>query len=139
MKWPTRCTTVPAPLRDRAVNGNVAHQSRECSRPVLRLSGELDIATAATVRAAVDQACRDASGEVMIDLSAVQFFDAVTLGIFAEANDRLNETGGRLTLLGLSPHQEKLLRICSLERLLAVAVRRSWGHPFVASQERPPR
>jgi anti-anti-sigma factor len=118
------------------VNKNVAKLSRECSQPILRLTGELDIATASTVRSAVDQACRDAPGEVMIDLAAVQFFDAVTLGIFAQANARLNEAGSRLTLLGLSPHQEKLLRICALERLLAVAVCRSWGRPFGGSQER---
>jgi anti-anti-sigma factor len=109
------------------------------SRPVLRLHGELDLATAATVRAILDQACREVSGEVIVDLSDVQFFDVVTMGIFAQAHERLSETGGRLTLLGLSPYQEKVLRICALECLLGVAVCRAWMRPVAGSLDRPAR
>ena len=83
------------------------------------------------------QACRGAQGEVIVDLSEVQFFDVVTLGVFADAHDQLRDSGSRLTLLGLSPYQEKVLRVCGLERLLAGAVCRSRGRPFSASRERP--
>jgi anti-anti-sigma factor len=103
---------------------NTAELCREGSRPFLRLCGEFDVATAWTVRAALDEACQDASGEVLVDLSRAGFFDAVTIGIFVQANERLHKAGGRLTLLGLSEHQETVLRICSLEHLLAVAVSR---------------
>jgi anti-sigma B factor antagonist len=139
MKSLTRCTAVSPPRPESTSVENTVRLGYAWSRPVLRFHGELDLATATTVRAALDQACREASGEVIVDLADVQFFDVVTLGIFAHAHDRLTETGGRLTLLGLTPYQEKVLRICALERLLGVAVCRTWGRPIAAGRERPPR
>jgi anti-anti-sigma factor len=120
---------MPSPPPENPVIQDPAHPGRNSSRSVPWLSGELDIATAATVREGLASACRDASAEVIVDLAAVRFFDAGTLGIFAQANDQLNKTGGRLTLLGLSPLQEKVLRICRLDHLLAVAVCRSSDAP----------
>lgn len=139
MKPLTRCSAVLPLKPENGLAENTGHLGYEWSSPVLRFSGELDLATATTVRAALDQACREASGEVLVDLADVQFFDVVTLGIFAQAHDRLTETGGRLTLLGLSPYQEKVLRICALQRLLGAGVCRSWGRPSTGSQERPSR
>jgi anti-sigma B factor antagonist len=120
---------MPPPPPENTVIQDPAHLRRDSSRSVPWLSGELDIATAATVREGLASACRDASAEVIVDLSHVSFFDAVTVRLFAQANDQLNKTGGRLTLLGLSPLQEKVLRICGLDHLLAVAVCRSSDVP----------
>ena len=112
MKRIARCTSASSSRRESTFNETAGRFGYSWSRPVLHFSGELDMATATTVRAAVDQACRGAHGEVMVDLSDVQFFDAMTLDIFAQAYDRLRESGGRLTLFGLSPHQEMVLRVC---------------------------
>jgi anti-anti-sigma factor len=101
-----------------------AHLRLDSARSVLSLSGDLDAAAAPTVRTGLIDASRHASREVIIDLADVPYFDAVTVALFAKANDRLTKTGGRLTLLGLSPYQQKLLRICDLDHLLAVAHRR---------------
>ena len=124
---------MPSQRGDRTVHEGVARLCREGARPVLRLSGGLDVATATTVRAALDDACQDTRGEVLVDLSGVEFFDAATIGIFAQANARLRKQGGRLTLLGLTSHQEKVVRLCFLEGLLAVAVARSGSSCSLAS------
>ena len=116
---------VPSQRGDSTFHEAVARLCREGARPVLRLSGELDVATATTVRAALADACQDTCGEVLVDLSQVGFFDAATIGIFAQANALLRKQGGRLTLLGLTSHQEKVVRLCFLEDLLAVAVAKS--------------
>ena len=101
---------------------------------MLWLRGELDVATASFVRDALDDACRDTSVEVIVDLSDVQFFDTSTVGIFDRADIQLGLTGRRLTLLGLTPHQEKLLRICKMEHLLAVAVSRRASWPDASAR-----
>jgi anti-anti-sigma factor len=116
---------VPSPRPAGTTDDPTVRRSLDCSRSILRLTGELDIATAVSVRTAVDNACRDAFGEVILDVSHVQFFDAITPGIFAQANDRLNKAGGRLTLKGLSPHQEKVVRIYK-------GVRKSYGESSLA-------
>jgi anti-anti-sigma factor len=116
---------VPSPRPEGTTDDPIVRHRPDCSRSILRLTGELDIATAASVRTAVDDACRDTFGEVVLDLSHVQFFDAITLGIFAQASDRLNKAGGHLTLKGLSPHQEKVVRIYE-------GVRRSYGESSLA-------
>ena len=135
----TRCTSAFSPGGGPSSNAMAAPLGYSWSRPVLRFSGELDVATAATVRAAVELACLEASGEVLIDLAAVQFFDAITLGIFAHANARLNQTGSWLTLRGLNPHQEKVLRICGLENLSGGSVCRTWGRSSAATHGRTAR
>jgi anti-anti-sigma factor len=134
LKRSPRRVSVPSPRPESISNQNAAQLHLDGSRSILLFHGDLDLATAHTVRNALLDACRDAVGEVIIDLSDVSFFDAVTVGLFAKAHDRLNQTGRRLTLLGLSPHQENVLSICGLHHLLAVAVGTSSGRPFGARQ-----
>jgi anti-anti-sigma factor len=123
---------VPSPRHANIVKDNVAQLRRDGSRSILQLSGELDVATAWIVDMALGIACRGASVEVIVDLSDVQYFDTVTIGVFDRANLRLNQTGRRLTLVGVSPQQEKVLRICELDHLLSVAVCRTSTRPFRA-------
>jgi anti-anti-sigma factor len=129
LKRSPRRVSVPSPRPGSTINRKAAQLHLDGSRSILLFHGDLDLATAHTVRNGLVDACRDTSGEVIVDLSDVSFFDAVTVGLFATANDRLNQTGRRLTLLGLSPHQERVLRVCGLHHLLAVAVCTPSGRP----------
>jgi anti-sigma B factor antagonist len=132
LTWSEHRVVLPPSRRESTADRNVAQLRPDVSTSTLRLNGELDIATAATVRTALESACRDVTGEVIVDLTHVSFFDGTAIDVFARAAEGLHETGGRLTLSGLSPFQEKVLRICALDHLLAVAVCRHSTRPPAA-------
>jgi anti-anti-sigma factor len=64
---------------------------------VLTVNGELDIATAPTLRARLDTAIEGGARRLVIDLSAVSFLDSVALATIVHAKQRLAE-GGRLAI-----------------------------------------
>jgi anti-anti-sigma factor len=55
--------------------------------PVLRLTGELDIAGVDTVRAALDSVPSDADG-IVFDLSALDFMDSSGIAVLLTARER---------------------------------------------------
>ncbi len=79
--------------------------------PPVRVTGEIDIATAPRLRRALEHASADASGRVVVDLSGVTFMDCAGLGPLLEAEARL---GGRLLLRGVPPSVFDLLRLTGL-------------------------
>ncbi len=64
----------------------------------LVLSGELDIAGAPILRAALDPVVRDGQRDVRLNLSGLKFLDAAGLGAMASVAGQLARLGGRLTL-----------------------------------------
>ena len=60
---------------------------------VLTVNGELDIATAPTLRARLDAAIEGGTRRLVIDLSAVLFLDSVALATIVHAKQRLAEDG----------------------------------------------
>ena len=60
---------------------------------VLTVNGELDIATAPTLRARLDTAIEGGTRRLVIDLSAVSFLDSVALATIVHAKQRLAEDG----------------------------------------------
>jgi anti-sigma B factor antagonist len=88
------------------------------SEPVaimVRLAGELDLASTAAL-AVVEQAVRRNPGaEVVVDLDQVSFLDSTALHAFADARAQATSTGGALTLVGASDFAYRLLQIWHLE------------------------
>jgi anti-sigma B factor antagonist len=68
------------------------------SRTVLRVAGEVDLATAPQLRAAIDAAVTSGAPEVCVDLCATTFMDSSGLHVLVEARRRAEETGCDLTL-----------------------------------------
>jgi anti-sigma B factor antagonist len=88
---------------------------------VLRLSGELDIATSGTLRQSLD-ALRDQGREnLVLDLSGVTFCDSTGLGTVATHARWVMGVGGSLVVCGLRPDVEAVFAISGLSTVLPTA------------------
>jgi anti-sigma B factor antagonist len=88
---------------------------------VLRLSGELDIATSGTLRQSLTALRDDGFRKVVLDLGGVTFCDSTGLGTVATTARRLMEGGGTLVVLGLRPDVEAVFALSGLTSVLPVA------------------
>ena len=84
------------------------------------LSGRLDVSTVHEARRAVHQALDAGSGDLVVDLGAVEMLDATGLGMLVGAHRRAGRGGRRLVLRNLSPQLARLLRVSRLHRILVV-------------------
>jgi anti-sigma B factor antagonist len=102
-------------LRKEPVLG-VEQQGDAC---VVRLGGELDLYNAPQVREALNDACSDAPGRIVVDLSEVEFIDSTALGVLIEARTQLDN---RRAFLLAAPGLEtrRALEISGLDRHFTV-------------------
>jgi len=93
---------------------------RRTDGAVLALSGEFDI----TSRAVLREALRDSiakTSDAVVDVRAVTFLDASTVGLFVEASRQAKSVGGQVRLVGASGFVERFLRLCGVWEGLAEA------------------
>lgn len=88
---------------------------------VLRLSGELDIATSGTLRQSLDALRNEGRGKLVLDLSGVTFCDSTGLGAVATHARWAMGVGGALVVCGLRPDVEAVFAISGLSAVLATA------------------
>jgi anti-anti-sigma factor len=86
---------------------------------VVKLAGELDLASAGALTALNDAVISCSRGQVIVDLTNVTFLDSFVLNAFVSAHDEASTRGGSVTLRGGSEHVHRLLHICHLDRLLS--------------------
>jgi anti-anti-sigma factor len=84
---------------------------------ILAITGELDIAYAGVLSAAVGRAL-DQHGSVSLDLSGLTFLDAAGIGAIARTQRYADASGGRFTLQGASGMPERMLRLCGFGWML---------------------
>jgi anti-sigma B factor antagonist len=82
---------------------------------VVRLSGELDLYNADTVRTALFAAAADAAGRLVVDLGEVSFIDSTALGVLIEARTRL-ENRGAFFLASPGLETRRALEVSGLDR-----------------------
>lgn len=87
---------------------------------IFKLRGSLDIATAPTVRAALNDATEQGKKELVVDLSQLEFLDSTGLGALIGAHRRATERDGSLRLVVTEGPIARLLNITGLIRVLAV-------------------
>lgn len=87
---------------------------------VLGLSGKLDVHTAADVRNALVDAVAAGSGELALDLSALEAVDATGLGVLVGAHRRAQRAGRTLVLVDVQVPVARLLLVTRLDRVLAI-------------------
>ena len=86
---------------------------------VLELEGDLDIATAGTLRACLESI--DGSvGRVTLDLSRLRFLDSTGIGVIVEAHRRLDPQGRELVLRSPQGPVAKIIDITGLRTVLKV-------------------
>jgi anti-anti-sigma factor len=78
------------------------------------LAGEHDLATAPRLRNALNAVTRDGV-DAVVDLSGTTFPDATTIGVLAEAGERLAAHAGRLVLRRPTPLARRVLTIRGID------------------------
>jgi anti-anti-sigma factor len=94
---------------------------------LVRVEGELDVATAPVLDEALKRAEESGAGLIVVDLTGVSFIDSTGLRALLEANarDGQNAGGDRLRITGGSEQAQKLFKLAGvLDKL-----------PFVASAD----
>jgi anti-anti-sigma factor len=88
---------------------------------VVRLSGELDLATAPTLDDSIGQAVALVEPPlVIIDLGELGFCDSTGLDAFIRASRSVTALGGRMVLTEVPPPTAKILRITGLDRFFII-------------------
>ena len=84
---------------------------QETDRVVVRLEGELDMANAPLLQAAIEEAALDADSMLVLDLQQLRFIDSTGLRIILWARERCEEEGRELALTPGSQQVQRLLAI----------------------------
>jgi anti-sigma B factor antagonist len=94
------------------------------TRVVVRLAGELDVATAPQL----EQAFAVADGrDVDVDLQALEFIDVRGVGALISAATRCARAGGRVRVQHPRPFVAEVLALCELDEVIAPADRAPSG------------
>jgi anti-sigma B factor antagonist len=100
---------------------------------VLTVSGELDIATAPTLRAHLDAAAEAGRHRLVIDLSAVSFLDSVALATIVHAKQRLPADGRMALAIDPSSYAMLVYECGGLKQVLDLVDTRARAIDFVSS------
>jgi anti-anti-sigma factor len=113
--------TVVLPL----TSGQVARETDPAStawgedvRIVVWLSGEQDISTAADLTERLDAAAALGNGNLIVDVSQVEFIDAATVRVIVHCVARLRLQSRWLRLRHPQPFVQRVLGICGLADLV---------------------
>jgi anti-sigma B factor antagonist len=87
---------------------------------VLRVVGELDLATASVVRDAFESVPLIGQRRVVLDLGALTFISAAGVRVALDAQKRLSRHGGRLVLRGPNPLVVRVLRAAGVEDVFEI-------------------
>ena len=93
---------------------------RHGSRRTLFVTGELDVATAATLEGAVDGALDGQDGELCLDFSGLTFMDSAGARAVIHAHDKAVSLGTRLVILSPTPVVRRVLELMGLDRLMDI-------------------
>jgi anti-sigma B factor antagonist len=96
------------------------HVTEHDAAVVISLSGELDLATAPELWAAIDPALAAGRHHLVLDLTDLTFVDSTGLGVFVRAGKELRASGGELTLRRPGERVAKLLEITRLEEVFRI-------------------
>lgn len=89
---------------------------------MLRLAGELDLATADVLREHVRALLGPSTriDKLVVDLAGLEFLDVTGLGALLEARRKVSATGGTLTLRRPRPMVVRMLSLLSLDEALHI-------------------
>jgi anti-anti-sigma factor len=85
---------------------------------LVRLRGEIDIATAPGLRERLLELLRPGTGLVILDVSGISFCDAAGLEVLVSSHRRAMALGITLRLTSVPPRMTRLMRLHGLDRVL---------------------
>jgi anti-sigma B factor antagonist len=86
----------------------------------LRVSGEIDLHTAPTLRDSALAALRQHGSTLRIDLREVPFMDSTGLEVLLATRRRAELEGGSLALVGPTPAILRVLEVTGLDKLFTI-------------------
>ncbi|MFD7918837.1 STAS domain-containing protein [Streptomyces sp. NPDC059740] len=86
----------------------------------LVVGGRLDVRTAADARSVLHAAVDSGAGDLVLNLSELDSWDATGLGVIMGVHRRAGRVGRRLVLRGVPPQMQRLLVATRLHRILAI-------------------
>jgi anti-anti-sigma factor len=96
-------------------DGLVIRVGHDGADPIVRLAGEIDIATVGQLESRLAHVHEP---RVTLDFCGVAFFDSAAITALIRFQLSLRERSGRLTLYGLGPHQLRVFDLLGLLGLL---------------------
>jgi anti-anti-sigma factor len=102
----------------RPVGHPVAVLESDVDRCVVWLRGEHDISTEAELRGLLARAIGLGGSTVVVDLGQVQFMDASTVRVIADASNTLQSSGRALTVRSATGRALRLINLCRLHNLI---------------------
>jgi anti-sigma B factor antagonist len=87
---------------------------------VLRVTGELDVATAPRLRQEAVRVVAEGRLRLVMDLAGVDFLDSTGLGVVIGVLKRARGHGGDLVLAGLSPQVSKVFEITRVNEIIRI-------------------
>lgn len=100
---------------------HVAPSRRPSAPAVLRLRGDHDAATAPGLARTLGRAARMHT-DLVVDLRAVTFLDAATIGVLVAARAGLGTTGHELSLRAPSRAARRVVSLCGLDDMIEPAI-----------------
>ncbi|MCU1675226.1 MAG: anti-sigma factor antagonist [Frankiales bacterium] len=88
---------------------------------LVQLAGRLDVHAAADVRLALADAVETGTGDLVIDLAALETLDVTGLGVLVGAHRRADRAGRTLVLRDVRPPVQRVLHLTRLDRVLHVS------------------
>jgi anti-anti-sigma factor len=117
--------TYEAPGHEDPYGGPPAFAIETLSAPdgvlLLRLEGELDVATTPRFRTEVERGLEAGKQAVVIDMEEVTFMDSSMLKELLRAHSELSPRGGVLVLAAVHPTVRRLLELTRTSELLRLA------------------
>lgn len=95
------------------------------SRPILVLTGEVDMYTAPAVERELQGAIDGGAREVIVDLTGASFIDSTLLGVLIGAHKQLDAVGGRVSIVCGDRNLVKLFEITGFDRVFAIRATRT--------------
>ena len=107
------------PVLSRELRAEIDPVDPDSSFRVVRVAGEIDIATVPSLRAALDLAC-DQARRIVVNMADVEFIDASGISALVLAAIRAREGSGELIVQKPSRFVRKVLDILSLNGQLPI-------------------
>jgi anti-sigma B factor antagonist len=101
----------------------------------VRVRGELDVATAPLLRAALDGVYARQPARVEMDLSGITFLDASSLATLIAARRRLAAQRAVLVLVDPSPIARRVIGLAGLDRVLEVGTVAGRTNPRLSTSD----
>jgi anti-sigma B factor antagonist len=87
---------------------------------VIAFGGDIDVASAVTVRDALDRVIAAGHHRIVLDLDEVRFLDSTGLGVMVGRLKAVRDLGGDLHLVCTSPRIARVMSITSLDEVFRI-------------------